>query len=191
VIVTIETFGLDIFYTLKLFLIYKIIMDDFIKLIKDKIGLNITNFEEPQEFSYSIPIFFTEKYDIYYLPLISQLTMTYKEFKYLSSFGIFPIIIEKYMLDNSSMILLCEKILPIEKNKSLINKLLDLKIRLERLHQAGFSLDTVIPLQIYSTSDNDRVVIKPNGFLLDQFSDLYQKGVNHNIIDIDNILNRI
>jgi len=148
----------------------------FIELIKS-IGYN-----KVKEDLKSIPKrYIADDNMIYIVYKSSQYEMNSRDFVLLSEQGVFCPIIKSYDADDL-MVFVCDK--P-SNNKSFSYDLLaDLKIRINRLHQSGYSIDSNIEPEFV----NDRLVIKPSGFLVNQFSILYQKGINTNNNDIEDLM---
>ena len=117
---------------------------------------------------------------IYILYKNSQYEMNAKDFILLSKQGVYCPIIKSYDADDL-MIFVCDK--PNNEDYS-YKQLEDLKIRINRLHQSGYSIDGNIEPEVV----NNRLVIKPSGFLVNQFSILYLKGVNSNNNAIEDLL---
>jgi hypothetical protein len=148
----------------------------FNRLIKN-IGYN--NIVEEED---SIPKrYIADDHMIYIVYKKSEYEMNSNDFILLSKKGIYSPIIKSYDVDDL-MMFVCNK--PTRYIKSTFIKKQDLKIRINRLHESGYSIDGIIEPEIV----DDRIVIKPSGFLINQFSILYQKGINSNNSDIDDIL---
>jgi hypothetical protein len=118
---------------------------------------------------------------IYILPKDSNSVMISKHFEHICNQGIFPSIIEKYDAMTHD-VYVCEKSENIGELS--LKELNDLSIRFESLHEGGHAID-IQDFLIEKT--NNRYVVRPTGFLQDQFSVLFRYSVNKNNMDLEKI----
>jgi hypothetical protein len=123
----------------------------------------------------------TEDSMIYILPKDSNSVITSKNFEFISNQGIFPLILEKYDAITHDLFV-CEKTESI--NSYSLKELEDLIVRFHSLHSGGYSID-IQNFMIEKTKT--RYVVRPTGFLQDQFSLLFRYAVNKNNIDINKL----